>query len=182
MRLARNYAEQSGDCHWVKVIKLFIGEEQRHAQDLGQFMRQHQLPLAQKHWSDTWFRRLRRLANLEIALMVLLTAEVVATLYYPALGIATRSPLLHDLCQQIHQDETQHVQFQTETLQRIWRSHPQWRQWFTRILYRCFFQVTLIAVWVSHRPVLQAAGYSFTTFFQQACIALNTNLFTEVNI
>lgn len=181
MRLARDYAEQTGDYpkggtashrHWVDVIKLFIGEEQRHARDLGRFMQRHHLPFAKHHWSDTWFRKLRRLANLEVALMVLLTAELVATLYYPALGKATRSPLLHKLCEQIHHDETRHVEFQAQTLTQIWQLHPHWRQRLTKILYPLFFQATLMVVWVGHAPVLKAAGYSFTTFYQQACTAL----------
>ncbi|MDX2217248.1 MAG: ferritin-like domain-containing protein [Oculatellaceae cyanobacterium bins.114] len=182
MRLSRDYAERVGDRHWVETVKLFIGEEQRHAKDLGRFMQQQQLPLAKQHWSDTWFRTLRRLANLEVALMVLLTAELVATLYYPALGSATQSPLLHDLCQQIHHDEMRHVQFQTETLHRIWRLHPHWRQRLTQTLYPLFFQATLIVVWVNHAPVLKAAGYSFTAFFQRACAALQSSLLEKKNI
>lgn len=172
MRLSRDYAERVGDCHWVEVMKLFIGEEQRHAKDLGQLMQAQGLPLAQKHWSDTWFRKARRLVNLEVALIVLLTAEVVATIYYPALGEATRSPLLHRLCQQIHRDETHHVQFQTESLHHIWQSHPHWRRVFTQLCFRVFFRATLVVVWVNHAPVLRAVGYSFTQFCQKACFVL----------
>ncbi len=172
MKVSRQYAEQTGDRHWVETVKLFIGEEQRHARDLARFMAPQHIPLAQNQWTDTWFRKLRRLANLEAALMVLFTAELIATLYYPALGNATRSPILSALCTQIVYDETQHVQFQIETLHQIRRTHPRWRLWGTNGLYWVFFRITAIAVWLDHYPVLRAGGYSMKTFYQKACSAL----------
>jgi hypothetical protein len=176
MQLSRDYAEQTGDRHWVETIKLFIGEEQRHARDLARFMTPQQIPLAQQQWTDTWFRKLRRLANLEVALMVLFTAELIATLYYPALGQATRSPILSALCRQIVYDETQHVRFQTEALRSIRYNHPRWRLVVTDGLYALFFRVTAIAVWLDHYPVLKAGGYSAFSFYQAACHALKAKL------
>jgi hypothetical protein len=159
----------------VETVKLFIGEEQRHARDLARFMTAQQIPLAQKQWTDTWFRKLRRLANLEMALMMLFTAELIAALYYSALGRATRSPILSALCTQIVSDETQHVRFQTESLQRIRLTQPKWRLWVTDGLYWIFFRVTAIAVWLDHSPVLKTDGYSLLSFYQAACNALDLN-------
>jgi hypothetical protein len=169
MKLARGYATHTNDPAWVIVMKLFIGEEQRHARDLGRFMRQQDIALAQKHWSDSWFRKARRLANLEVALAVLLTAEAVATIYYAALGSATQSYLLRALCQQIVQDEVQHVSFQAATLGLMRTNYATWQLLIVDATYWIFFRMTLLVVWCDHHPVLRAGGYSFTTFYQACC-------------
>lgn len=173
IRLARDHANRTGDRHWVDVIKLFIGEEQYHAHLLERFMALHQIQTAPHHWSDTAFRKLRRFANLEVALTVLLTAELFATLYYPALGQATRSPLLNALCTQIYQDEVQHVEFQTESLGHLRGHQPIWRGALADIAHQLFFRLTLLVVWGDHRPVFRASGYRFYDFYRQACQALN---------
>jgi hypothetical protein len=177
MQLARNYAKQQNDHRWVEVVKLFIGEEQRHARDLGRFMQQQQLPLANHHWTNTLFRKLRRLANLEVAMMVLLTAELVATVYYPALGQATRSPVLQQLCIQISHDELHHVRFQAECLAAIRQGRPRWQCALINRAYTLFFRITLAAVWLDHRSVLKLGGYSCWSFYQTACAALQ-----EINL
>ncbi len=177
MKVARVYAERIHDPNWVPVVKLFIGEEQRHARDLARFMKQQGLPLAKHQWSDGWFRRLRRLSNLEMALMMLFTAELIATLYYRALGAATRSPILQQLCQQILHDETQHVHFQIDLLRQIRRSHPRWRIALTDSLYSAFFRLTVVAVWFDHRSVLQASRYTLAKFYADAVKTLQVSDF-----
>lgn len=173
MRLARHYADQTGDRTWVQTIKLFIGEEQRHARDLGRFMTSQGIGCTQKHWTDDLFRKVRRMANLEVALRVLLTAELVATLYYPALGRVTRSPILQQLCRQIAHDEQQHVQFQGEAIAQLRHRYPRGFAPLIDSLHRLFFYVTLLVVWVDHRPVLHHAGYTWTHFCRCACNELN---------
>lgn len=172
MKLARAYAARVNEPVWVEVVKLFIGEEQRHARDLGRFMQQQDIPLAKQHWSDSLFRRLRHLANLEVALGVLLAAEAIATVYYPALGQATQSPVLQRICQQISQDEVQHVQFQSETLGTIRQAYSAWQLLIVDLLYWGFFRSTVVAVWFDHASVLKTSGYSFWTFSRAACQAM----------
>jgi hypothetical protein len=174
MKLARAYAEQVGDPHWVEVVKLFIGEEQRHAKDLARFMQQQQIPLTKHHWSDSLFRKLRRLANLKMALAILLTAEIIATVYYKALGNATESPVLQQLCSQILQDEVQHVRFQAETLGKIRHTYSGWQLALVDAFYYWFFRITTIAVWLDHYSVLHASGYTFREFYQAVCEAMQS--------
>ncbi|MGK7900431.1 MAG: hypothetical protein AB4352_03265 [Hormoscilla sp.] len=80
LKATRSDVERSGDTEFFQAMKLFIGEEQRHARDLGNFLQREGIPLRKKHWSDRLFRRFRRGVNLEIALRVLLTAEIIATI------------------------------------------------------------------------------------------------------
>lgn len=81
---------------------------------------------------DNVFRRLRRYASLEQSVIVLLTAEIIAKLYYKALQKSTKSEVLIDLCNQILSDEEKHVQFQSETLHKFAQNRS---VLFNRIVY-----------------------------------------------
>lgn len=173
LKAARVYAAVSGDTVYVEALKLFIAEEQRHAADLSRFMKQQEIPLARRHWTDTIFRKLRKLANLELAIVVLLTAELMALVYYKALGDATRSPVLNHLCQQILRDETQHVCFQSEQLTKIRQQRSNWQLACLELLHRLFFSATLLLVWFDHGQVFRASGYTFSSFSQSVWLEFN---------
>ncbi|MDX2100702.1 MAG: ferritin-like domain-containing protein [Leptolyngbyaceae cyanobacterium bins.59] len=174
MRLARLESVRSGNPVYVDTLKLFIAEEQRHARDLGRFMEREQIPLAHHDWTDRLFRKTRRLANFDLAMGVLLTAERVATVYYQALRDATQSPLLKTLCQQILQDERQHVRFHLDILATLHQNRPRWQTTLFYRLHELFLAATLVIVWVDHRPVLQAGGFSCKQFFMKVWTELET--------
>jgi hypothetical protein len=95
-------AKDFGDPDYVAAIRLFIREEQGHARVLGQYMALHQLPrLCKSSALDKVFRWLRQWASLEHTLRVLLTAEIIAAVYYQALYQATYSGLLQQICRRI---------------------------------------------------------------------------------
>jgi rubrerythrin len=116
-RLAQDFARRTGDDDYVAAIRLFIAEEQRHARDLGRFLTLNRIPLLQTTFTDRVFRWLRNLvASLEVSIGVLITAELIARVYYAVLREATRSVVLRRLCDQILSDEDAHVRFQSERL------------------------------------------------------------------
>uniref|UniRef100_A0ACD5GYH8 Ferritin-like domain-containing protein n=1 Tax=Desertifilum tharense IPPAS B-1220 TaxID=1781255 RepID=A0ACD5GYH8_9CYAN len=168
MKLARDYATRRGDRSFVETIKRFIGEEQRHARDLGRFMQQQGIVWAKKDWTDSLFRRLRKLTDLEIAVIMLLTAELVALVYYKALGKATRSPLLNVLCQQIQKDELAHTHFQVFLLQQIRKNRSILSQRLTNLVHRCFYSLVLLIVWFDHLSVYRVSSYRFSEFWQES--------------
>src|SRR5258706_385192 len=93
---------QAGDYEYIEAIRLFIAEEQRHARDLAHFLQINEIPLVKTTFTDGVFRRLRQiLGNLEISIAVLITAEIIAIVYYTALRDATNSQVLQTLCKQI---------------------------------------------------------------------------------
>lgn len=116
IRQAREYAQRSGDVAYPHALALFIAEEHRHARDLGRVLDLAGIPRAARSWPDTVFRWLRHRAGLDLSITVLVTAEVIAKVYYDALRDATASPVLRRLCDQICADELAHVEFQTERL------------------------------------------------------------------
>src|SRR5215471_6667685 len=115
IRYAIQYAERCNDLEYIPAIRLFIREEQRHARDLARFLTINGIPLARASFADSVFRRLRNLlGTLEMSIAVLITAELMAQVYYAALHAATHSAILRLLCEQILADEARHVEFQAE--------------------------------------------------------------------
>lgn len=167
-RLARAYAARTGDAAYAEAMDLFIGEEQRHARDLGRFMDLAGIPRAASHWSDSVFRLLRRLSNLEMMLSVLLVAELIANVYYAALREATSCPVLRGICRQILRDEAEHVRFHVERLAQL-RARRRRTLGLTQALYRQFFCAACLVVWHGNAAVFRKAGMDFRDFWT-ACM------------
>ena len=168
VRCAKMHSETTCDPDYYDAIKLFIREEQRHACDLARFLDLNGIPTVKAAWPDSVFRFLRRGAGLELSIAVLVTAEIIAEVYYPALQAATNSVVLKAVCDQIIQDETPHVQFQCERLA-ILRSRRSWLGGFmTYAAQRFLFFGTCFVVWMKHGPVFRRAGQGFRTFWKTA--------------
>src|ERR1051326_1329036 len=74
----------AADPWFLPALDLFIAEEQSHSSALGNFLDHESIPRLAAHWVDGVFRRLRKLAGLELCVMVLVTAEVLAMPFYRA--------------------------------------------------------------------------------------------------
>lgn len=166
-RYAKKYAELTGDLEYVVAIRLFIAEEQRHAGDLKRFLTLNNIPIVSTTLTDRIFRRLRNLfGGLEVSIAVLITAEIIATVYYAVLREATQSSILKSLCDQILCDELRHVQFQAEQLARL-RADRQWLgRISTRALQRLLFLGTILVVWLSHHEAMSRGGSSISDWWR----------------
>ena len=175
---ARDYARRCGDKAYSRAVALFIHEEQRHAALLGRFMDLEGIARIRRAWVDSVFRRLRRFAGLETSICVLLTAEVIAKIYYKALLAATASPALRAICSRILQDEISHVEFQSERLAILRRRRARWRIVAAVAMQRMLFAGATVVVWVRHRPALRRGGYSLAAYWRDChrefseCLAL----------
>lgn len=176
LRQAQRYAAASGDLAYVEALRLFIGEEQRHSRDLGRFLDREGLPRLRAHWTDGVFRRLRRLMGLDLCVSVLVTAEIVARVYYQALREATASRLLRRLCDQILRDEAAHVAFQCGMLHRLRQGWRPWQREGAAWMQRLFMLGTLAVVWLCHHRVYRAAGYSLFRYAGETLIELEKAL------
>jgi hypothetical protein len=165
LALARHYAERSGDTEFVPALTLFIQEEQRHSRYLGRFMELQGIALVQADPVDSVFRIIRKMATLEIAVIAMITAEVIAFPYYKALHDATASSLLRQICAQLLRDEVQHLRFQTDTLHKLRCNRSALGLALTHLFQRALFGGTMLIVWHGHRPVLKAGGHSLRTFW-----------------
>lgn len=157
-----------GDFDYVDALKLFIAEEQRHSRDLARFMEQQGIARMHRQWSNNLFRRLRKLMNLELCIAVLVTAEIIAKVYYRALRDATASPALRALCNQILRDEVMHIEFQVGKLRALRRRRPRWLRRLCECAQRVLLDGTLLVVWLDHYRCFRAGGYSFRRYWTQS--------------
>jgi len=164
---ARAYAASSGDDAYVRAIEAFIREEQRHARDLGRFLAAEGVPLRKRSWPDAVFRSLRRGASLETTVGVLLTAELIAQVYYAALRDATGSPVLRALCERILRDEAEHVRFQAERLALLRAGRARVAVHFAQAAQRGLLAGAALVVWWGHRSALARGGLSFGRYWRQ---------------
>lgn len=168
IQCAQAHAAQTGDAAYFEAIKLFIREEQRHAQMLGRFLKLNNIETLGKTWPDTVFRIMRRRAGLELSVAVLVTAEIIAEVYYPALQKATGSAILRRICDQIIRDEQPHVQFQCERLAILQAGRSRFRNRLVRAAQRFLFRGTCVVVWLKHGRVFRRAGQTFRQFYEGA--------------
>jgi hypothetical protein len=161
---AKASALSHNDPDFLPALDLFIREEQRHSSDLGRFMDREGIPRLKSHWIDGVFRRLRKLAGLELSLAVLVTGEIIAVPYYTALARATASPLLRAICARIIEDEMDHLRYQSDN-QSTLRSQRRWHfdaaEWIARNL---LMFGALALIWKDHHALFRAGGYSWTRF------------------
>ena len=156
------------DADFVKALRLFIKEEQRHSDLLGRFLVMQGARCLRRHWVHTVFRRVRGLAGLELRMRVLATAEVLAIPNYTALRDATSSPLLRSICCRILAEEAEHLRFQAFTFGRLESRRTLLFRALTRTAHRCFLMATALLVWMEHRMVFRAGGYSFRWLWRES--------------
>jgi hypothetical protein len=156
------------DPHFLRALFLFVKEEQRHSSYLLRFMQAQKIPTLRHHRVDSVFRVLRGLAGLELSLRVLVTAEIIAVPYYRALRDATNSPLLKALSARILADEAAHLRFQASMLSRLAARRRNSIDALIGRVHQLFLTGTSLIVWLGHRPVFLAAGYTQRQFLLEA--------------
>jgi len=164
----RAYSLEVDDPFFLSALALFVREEQRHSAYLLRFMQQQEIPAISHHWVDVIFRRLRRLAGLELSLRVLVTAEIIAVPYYRALRSATKSQLLASISTRILEDEAGHLRFQSSMLSRLAAGRSVLLRALVSRMHKLFLCGTACVVWIGHRAVFRAAGYSFKRFVEES--------------
>src|SRR5207253_3975818 len=122
------------------------------------------------------FRWLRHRAGLETAIIVVLTPELIAMVYYAALREATGSAVLRRICEQILIDEVEHIRFQSERLAILRRGRARWRIACLHGWQRLLFWGTCWVVWWKHGRALRAGGFGFRRFWRSAWHELNAAL------
>ena len=165
LRRAQEYAQANNEPAYVEAMRLFIREEQRHAATLGRFMELEGIPTIQRNFSDSVFRRLRKFAGLELSVAVLVTAEIIAKVYYDAILNATHSSVLQTICRQILQDEVAHVTFQCERLARMRMKLPWHSIALREALHAFLFAGTSVVVWRDHRHAFRAGGFDLRRYW-----------------
>ena len=171
---AVRYVERTGDSDYLRALDLFIKEEQRHSRYLRRFMGGQGIPRAEAHWVNDSFRWLRKRAGLELFVVVLLCAEIVAQSYYRSLGKATASALLAAICKEILRDEAEHLCFQANLLRKIRKERHHLMSAAVRFLQAVLMIGTCTVVWGAHRQVLRCGHFTFFSFIGQCLRSLRS--------
>ena len=168
LRAAYRFAQEHDAAEVARITELLIREEQQHAVLLKGFMAEHGIPTRQHHWTDRIFRRIRKRAELEFALGVLLTAELIGNVYYRALETATQCQRLRLLCRMLVADELAHVGFESDLLLSMRAEKAAPLRVAMDLVHRTFLTCTAMVVWTTHRAVLKQSGYGLFGFLR-AC-------------
>ncbi|WP_395744275.1 hypothetical protein [Prosthecobacter sp.] len=131
-RYTRSIASLENLKGYQRAVDLFIAEEQSHAALLKRTVTHLRGTLLQKQWTNSIFRWMRDLVNLEFNIQVLLTAELIAEVYYGMLALRCSDPVVQTAAKKILRDEMKHLSFQRDFLferlktltpatQRLWR-------------------------------------------------------------
>lgn len=131
-RYTRSIASLESLRGYQRAVDHFVAEEQSHAALLARTVTHLRGPLLQKQWTNSIFRWMRDLVNLEFNIQVLLTAELIAEVYFGLLALRCSDPVVQTVAKKILRDEMGHLSFQrdflyerlrtlTPTVQRLWR-------------------------------------------------------------
>ncbi|UOQ99110.1 ferritin-like domain-containing protein [Hymenobacter sp. 5317J-9] len=157
-------ANQYGVPDYAAAMQLFIAEEEGHAEMLGRFMDQQGIPRLHTHWLHEVFRTLGRPLGLEHMVRVILTAEVVAAVYYRALAEATCSNLLRQICRRILHDEEMHLAFHCLAIRQWSFGRGRLSVWLWRQFYRGLMAGTALVVYAASWRTFGAGGYGVGRF------------------
>lgn len=170
-RYAREVAPLENFRGYQRAVDLFIEEEQSHAQLLARVVQHLGGTLLEKQWTNSVFRHLRGILNLEFAIQVLLTAELVAEVYYGTLYLRVGDPVVRRVSHKILRDEMRHLAFQREFLSERLASFPGFGLWLWQRQFAFIHALTLAVVVWDHRACFRALGVGMREFFHRGCKA-----------
>ncbi len=166
-RYAREVAPLENFRGYQRAIDLFICEEQAHSRLLARLVQHLGGTLLEKQWTNSVFRRFRFLVNLEFAIQVLLTAELIAEVYYGTLYLRAPDAGVQAACRQILRDEMRHLEFQRQFLaERVVTFGPVGR-YLWQAQFRVVHAITSRVVAWDHRHCLKAIGTSMGAFAER---------------
>lgn len=166
-RYAREVAPLENFRGYQRAIDLFICEEQAHSRLLARLVQHLGGTLLEKQWTNSVFRRFRFLVNLEFAIQVLLTAELIAEVYYGTLYLRVPDAGVQSACRQILRDEMRHLDFQRQFLaERVVTFGPVGR-YLWQAQFRVIHAITSRVVAWDHRHCLKAIGMTVGAFAER---------------
>lgn len=157
-RYAREVAPLENFRGYQRAIDLFVAEEQSHSRLLARVVSHLGGKLLHKQWTNSVFRHLRFLVNLEFAVQVLLTAELIAEVYFGTLYLRCADPVVKKTAHKLLRDEMKHLDFQRDFLsERLACFQPRAQQLWG-LQFQAIHAITAAVVAWDHRHTLRALG------------------------
>lgn len=168
-RYAREVAPLENFRGYQRAIDLFVAEEQSHSRLLARTVEHLRGTLLTKQWTNSIFRRLRFLVNLEFAIQVLLTAELIAEVFFGTLYLRCEDPVVRKVSHKLLRDEMKHLNFQRDFLsERVATFNPLGR-WLWKAQFQAIHAITCTVVAWDHRHTFRALGVR-PGDFRQRCL------------
>lgn len=172
-RYARKVAPLEQFRGYMRAVDLFVAEEQGHAALLARLLEHLRGTRLKKQWSNTVFRAVRGLLNIEFNVQVLLTAELIAEVYFGHLYLRVDDPAVKLVARKLLADEMKHLAFQREFLaDRLAGLSPTWRRLW-RLQFEMIHRVTTWVVSWDHAPCFHAIGFAPADFRARAAEAVD---------
>lgn len=149
---------------YEQALQAFINEEHRHAGLLARMVRRLGGDLLERQWSNSTFRRVRKLINLEFQLQMFLTAELVAEVYYEVLRRRVPDGPLRQACARIVKDEVGHTAFHAAFFGALQRNWPSLGRLLWKEQFRLVHRMASAVVWWDHRACFRALGVKRAEF------------------
>ncbi|MEO3859865.1 ferritin-like domain-containing protein [Acrocarpospora sp. B8E8] len=159
-------AARAGNDAYTAAVRLFVAEERNHARMLAHLLNAAGVATLSGHWSDTAFVWLRRMLGLQVELMVLMIAEVIALRYYQALHEGTHDQLTVEVAALILADEQRHVPFHRHRLRQCFARLPGPIRTLTVAAWWCLMAGALTVVALDHGTALRRLGLTRTRFIR----------------
>lgn len=158
----RRFADKlagNGQFHnYGRALQLFVDEEKYHAQLLARTMHYLGGELIETQWTNSLFRKLRRLINLEFEIQIFVTAEIIGKSYYSLLYRHAGDPVVASVCGKLVSDEVKHLNFHIEFFRERIADLDPVRKRLWMLQFKTIFSTARLAVWFDHGPCLRAFG------------------------
>ena len=147
------------------AVKLFIKEENYHAEMLARMVQHLGGRLREKHWAAWAFNKIRKVIPcLEYEIQILLSAELIARAYYALLAQHVPEPSIQACSARLVRDEIRHISFHAEFFRERFLTWTPSAISLWRWQFRTLFTAATWLVWWSHRPAFHALGISRETW------------------
>jgi rubrerythrin len=141
------------------AIALFVREEGRHARELAELLRALGSAPIRKHWSETLFRRGRRLLGFRTKMLTVAAAEVVGAAAYALVAENVPSKEIAEFARTLAEDEAAHLDFLADWMRSLAAATPHAIVTSGLPFLAVLSAAVLLAAW-DHRALFYAIGSS----------------------
>lgn len=167
-RYTRSIASLENLQGYQRAVDLFVAEEQSHAALLARTVTHLRGTLLQKQWTNSIFRWMRDLVNLEFNIQVLLTAELIAEVYFGLLSLRCSDPVVQTVAKKLLRDEMGHLSFQRDFLfERLKTLTPAMQRLWLWQFQAIHFATACVVSW-DHRECLRSLNVTPSDFRSRA--------------
>jgi len=153
------------DRHYGDAMALFVKEENRHADILGDCVTALGGSLITNNWTAKLFVSGRRLIGLRLKVLVLLAAEVVGICYYHLMATRLPNSPMKSALTQLVNDEQSHLRFHCDFLRS--QTPSIFRRGLFLVAWRLVMTLAAIAVLIDHRHAIQDLGLAPITVLRR---------------